>query len=92
MVIGSADREVVKVLYIYQDRQMLWDIPVWGSGSLGYYPARIGLVYNAAGGSASAEEYGYSGLSPSVGYQPVGAPLTNYPSLITPVFSSHIRN
>ena len=66
MVIGSADREVVKVLYIYQDRQMLWDIPVWGSGSLGYYPARIGVIYNAYGTVPSAQEYGSSGLSTSV--------------------------
>lgn len=68
VVVGDVDRSAIRVRYIYQDRAMNWDLTLWGSAEQKFYPARIGTMFNSAGGSAIAEEYQYSGLLLAVCY------------------------
>jgi len=41
---------------------MNWNLAIYGNPDLKFYPARIGVVFNARDGQPVAEEYKYSGL------------------------------
>ncbi|KAF6016498.1 hypothetical protein EB796_025196 [Bugula neritina] len=62
VVVGDAKKQTIKVRYFYGDRQMSWNLAIYGNPDLKFYPARIGVVFNARGGQPVAEEYKYSGL------------------------------
>lgn len=66
MVVGDREKKKIKAIFIYQDKQMTWDLPVFGSTNQKFYPARIGTMFNAKGANGIAEEYGASGLEHSV--------------------------
>ena len=44
MVAGTNDLTKLQYKMMYMDGGMLWDIPVFGSADLTYYPARVAFI------------------------------------------------